>query len=184
MKKKTTNSILAIVMCLTSSLSFARDVKPNKMSHGSLYVRVTKINKTHVKFEKCNFGYEVSSCQTLGRKKSYAIKELESQRTIENLQIAGAVAADIGVVLAGFIIGVHGLPLLQAFIPVEAGAVGALAGSVAGGVVATAVDAINPIEQTRQAKVLNSNVINDEAVSVEKIEQFIERLDLLLSKID
>ena len=48
------------------------------------------------------------------------------------------------------------------------------------------LNALNPFEQARQAKALEEEVINDKNVYVgyDEIDEYIERLDLVLSKIE
>lgn len=178
---------------IASSLSPA-DVVPGKFVHGETYVRVTKLPNDRIKFEKCVKGYGQSTCEQLGKKASYSKKELEKQRSIENWQITGAAVADVGVVLVaifgGAAVGSVGGAAMAGTAngAVAAGGsagllLGGAAGAVGGVVANTVVDALNPIEQTRQAKTLNSEVLNDETVVVKDVDNFVERLELVLNKI-
>lgn len=182
---------------IASSLesSKLKDVIPNKFVHGSTYVRVTKLQNGRIKFEKCVKGYEQSTCQQIGKKASYSRKELEKQRSIENWQITGAVAADVGVVLATiFTGGIAGSTIGASVVGTGGGAVaaggsaglmiGGATGAAAGVATNTMVDALNPIEQTKQAKTLNSEVLDDKSVAVKNVDDFINRLELVLNKIE
>jgi hypothetical protein len=178
------------------------DVKPIRgLRAGDAYVRVTKLENNRIKFEKCVSGLESKSCENLGRKSSYTIKELQSQRSEEQREVAYAVGADVGLVIAAAVGGVYaGAALGGTIISMAPAALGVNltflvgTGSMATGIASletgTAVliakaDVLNPLEQSRQAKTLNEDVINDNDVQIAKADMndFIERLDLVLSKI-
>ncbi len=176
---------------LISTVSHAgtNDVIPkNGLAKGERYVRVTSVGNDSVKFEKCISGYEKTSCSLLGGKASYTLKELRKQKYIESAQVAGAVFADIEISGAAVVAGFYALSAIPAianmsgigllFASTIVGAPGAITS-----VVIASVDALNPVEQTNQALTVTDDVITDQTVHSENIDRFIERLDLVLSKL-
>lgn len=180
------NFIYRICLLLTLLLSWEiyasnLDVKPKKIKLGDSYVRITKVNNEMVKFEDCIYGQEENSCRSLGNKEHYSIKELTSQRNVELLQaIAVVVVESAFLTVSGMwtylYFGLGGDALI--------GLVMAVGGPVVGFGLPTIIDGINPIVQTKQILSLRNKIINDENVEVSNMEKFIDRLDLVLSKID
>lgn len=195
-------SIIALAIATQAAMAFASpsDVLPKKFTHGSTYVRVMKVGKDKVSFEKCIKGYEKQNgCEFLGRKKAYTLKELVKQRQIENRQAAGTIAADIVIIagtaitggaLAGGIFGGFASWGTGIFFVDMAGKVVA-AGAVTGGAVvggtvgaaATAFDPLNPVVQVNQARTLNTEVLNDQTVVKSNINEYIRNLETVLEKI-
>ena len=177
----------ALVTLTSTSLLANDDVLPEKLSMGYPYVRITQETDHKIKFEKCVYGYDSTPCTQLGRKNSYSLNELRSQRTVENFQIAGSLLADAGIVLGLFVGGFFAGPAISGTIgsasALTPAIVGATTGTVGSGITIASVDAVNPYEQTKQAQTLNDDVITDKQVLVNNIEDFIDRLDLVLSKI-
>lgn len=195
-------SLIAFALAAqTLSMAFAgvSDVVPKKFKHGSPYVRVTKVGKDKVKFEKCIKGYEKGGCMILGRKSAYTLKELIKQRQIENREATGTIAADIviiggaaltgGAIVGGMFAGASSLGTGIFFIDMAGKAVAA--GATAGGVVVggtagaavTIFDPLNPVVQINQARSLNTEVLNDELVVKNNIEEYIRNLETVLEKI-
>lgn len=196
---KTFIALALVTQTLSLAIAGVSDVVPKKFVHGSPYVRVTKVGKDKVSFEKCIKGYEKNGCDFLGRKKAYTLKELVKQRQIENRQAAGTIVADVAIVAGmaltggalagGLFAGANTLGSGIFFVDlagkaVYAGAVGG--GAVVGGTVggaAMAFDPLNPIVQVNQARSLNTEVLNDETVLKSNINEFIRNLETVLEKI-
>jgi hypothetical protein len=179
-----------------SSFAGTLDVKPkSKLAKGDAYVKITNLENKRVKFEKCISGLEDTGCLNLGKKTSYSLDEIRAQRTQENLEIAYASLADIGVITAASFGGAYVGSLLGMIgnTGIVSGTLGAMGGATIGVVVLDTaavisianLNALNPIEQARQAKALNENIITDKDVTIDSTDMndFIERLDLVLSKI-
>lgn len=192
--------LLAIVaQTIASAFAGPSDVVPKKFKHGSSYVRVTKIGADKVKFEKCVKGYEQSSCQFLGPKKAYSLKELVKQRQVENREAAATITADVAIIAAtvftggaiasGLFAGAAEMGSGIFFVDlagkaVYAGAVGT--GAVVGGytgAAAMAFDPLNPVVQVNQARSLNTEVLCDELVVKGNIVEYIRNLETVLDKI-
>lgn len=197
--KKFIASLLLTQTVISSVFAGVNDVVPKKFKHGSTYVRVTKVGKDKVRFEKCIKGYEASSCETLGRKKSYTMAELIKRRQKENLEAAGTITADVviiagavfgGAYLAGglfagaaeFGSGVWFLDAAGKAVYVGAKGAGALAGGYVGAAT-TMIDALNPVLQVEQARTLNTEILEDKLVVKNNIESFIKNLETVLDKI-
>lgn len=195
-------SFLTIVLLthfLNSALAGVSDVVPKKFTHGSTYVRVTKVGKDKVRFEKCIKGYEKNGCDYLGPKTAYTLSSLIKQRQKENLEAAGTITADIAIVagmalsggalVGGIFAGASQLGSGIFFIDMAGKAI--YAGAVSGGVVvggtlggaAMAFDPLNPIVQVNQARSLNTEILNDETVVRSNIDQYIGHLETVLNKI-
>lgn len=56
--KKMIASLLLVQTVLSSVFAGTSDVLPKKFTHGSAYVRVTKVGDNKIKFEKCIKGYK------------------------------------------------------------------------------------------------------------------------------
>jgi hypothetical protein len=165
-----------------NSFASAFDVTPaGGLKKGDTYVKVSRLKEERIQFQKCISGLEQSTCESIGNKDSYSIKELLEQRDIENSETLYAFGADvaIGVVAVVAWVGTFG----------ASGVVVAGSAAIIGGGAAYSMshfDAINPLEQSAQWRTLNEKVISDYSVVVPKNEMnvFIERLDLVLSKIE
>jgi hypothetical protein len=173
------------------------DVKPANIKEGDLYVRVTKnTSPLSVSFEKCRWKLESTTCENLGNKNSYTIRELENQRSIEADEFTkSSIAA--GVAIAAITIsGTGGVTILTMKLASASGGVlGMLAGvipgavigagaSITGGIALTKyVDALNPKKQKRQELSIGNNVINDEDVTENNMQRFVEELETVLNKI-
>ena len=193
------NQIISIaVSALISFNAFAEplDVKPHKnLRPGDAYVRVTKLANSKIKFEKCISGLEEKTCENLGKKKSYSLEELRSQRAEEKREIAYSAAGDLGLVVVAALGGVAVMGSVATLVESigvasELQGIASMSVSLAGpqvlaGTAMINIDALNPIEQNRQAKTLNEEIITDKDVVIDNTEMngFIERLDLVLSKI-
>lgn len=189
--------IIAAMTTVLSFHSFASllDVKPKRgLKAGDAYVRVTKLKNQKVKIEKCVSGLEAKTCATLGRKSSYSVKELRSQRAQENREIVYSVVADVALIAGAAYAGFYGGIVVINALPASTSATithFAVIPSVIGGletgaaVLIANANVLNPVEQTRQAKTLDENVISDEDTLIDNADMsdFIERLDLVLSKI-
>lgn len=191
--------LITLTQFLGSAFAGVNDVIPKKFIHGSTYVRVTKVNKDKVRFEKCIKGYEANGCDNLGPKKSYTLSSLIKQRQKENLEAAGTITADIaiiaglalsgGAIAGGLFAGASQMGTGIFFIDIAgkavyAGAVGtgvAVGGTIGGA--AMAFDPLNPIVQVNQARSLNTEILNDETVVRSNIDQYIGYLETALSKI-
>ncbi len=188
--------VSAIAFLLSfSTLASTLDVKPKRgLKLGDPYVRVTKLKNEKVKIEKCLSGLESKTCEKLGRRSSYSIKQLRSQRAEENREIVYSAVADVGLVAGAAYAGFYGgIIVINAFQAVASNAtyfffvmpsmIGTLETGAA--LLIANVNILNPLEQARQAKTLNEKVINDEDVEIDNNEMndFIQRLDLVLSKI-
>ena len=153
---------------------------------GARYVRVTRVDKNHTSFKDCIKGEEAKTCKQIGPKKFYSISELTSQRTTEFAQMWMAGVADVGIGTAAFFTGAWiGLSLESAGVELAADGVMAAAqtGNVVTLVAAYNIDAINPHEQYKQADSINDEVITDKVVGVSDIDLYIDRLNLVLSKL-
>jgi hypothetical protein len=183
--------LTSVLLALISFQALAKDVTPqNGLTHGSPYVRVTKLANNRISFEECVAGYEKTTCVHLGNKKFYSMSQLQSQKSTEDCQILGAAAADLGLAVGAIFGGmwVAGTVAYAAIGTTAAGSTGMIIGGVSGAAIATTAgvvtDALNPHEQYKQAQTLDALVILDDAVKVDDIEVFIERLDTVLSKIE
>lgn len=182
-------SIFISALLLSSSIfAGVTDVVPKNMKRGDRYVRVTELKKDVVLFESCIKGFENGGCSVIGRSAGYSIDELTSQRNLENAEILGSsLSAAIGIILTAgtgaWIGGSIGASSGYIISGIGTTLVGGAVGTAAGGVLVATVDALNPIEQTQQARVLNSEVIYDRDVEVSDINEYISRLELVLSKI-
>lgn len=183
-------AVLASSLLLASSLfAGVTDVVPKNMKRGDRYVRVTELKKDVVLFESCIKGFESQSgCSVIGRNAGYSLDELTNQRSLENAEILGStLSAAVGIILTAgtgaWIGGSIGASSGYIISGIGATLVGGAAGAAAGSVLVAAVDALNPIEQTQQAQVLNSEIIYDRDVEVSDINDYISRLELVLSKI-
>lgn len=181
--------LVTTLLSLTASFAIAKDVIPNSgLKHGASYVRVTKPFEDKVSFESCIFGYEKSTCEFLGNNKYYSVKALTKQKTTESWQVAGSVALDIGLILAtvgtaGYVGAATGALIYGTGTAGTTGLIiGTSAGVVGNAALITLVDAMNPYEQYKQSQTIHADVVNDNKVPVTNIEDFIERLDLVLSK--
>lgn len=184
--------ILTAIAVVTSFSASARpsDVVPKKIKVGSSYVRVTKLTKSKVRFEHCQYGLEDKTCTPIGSKDAYTTQEIEAQRLYEIADIAIALAADAAIIFtafstAGFLVSAaasHGV--LGSMTGVGAMTLGTTASGLVSGIAITAIDKINPVEQAKQVAVICPKVINDVNYPVENIENFIDRLDNILSEID
>jgi hypothetical protein len=174
-----------------SSFAGTYDVTPKGMKKGDLYVRVTKLKNKKISFEKCIKGFEESTCETLGRKTSYSVKELQDQRAQENSEVGYTLIADAAILLTGgsaiclggiYLLSIAAAQTATAAVLTTAGVTTSLAGA---GYLVSMVDALNPSVQAAQVQSINENVIHDVDVIIEKeeINDFINRIDLVLSKI-
>ncbi len=178
-----------------STLASTLDVKPKRgLKLGDPYVRVTKLENEKVRIEKCLSGLEAKTCEKLGRRSSYSIKLLRSQRAEENREIVYSAVADVGLIAGAAYVGfyagivvVNALPAATSATITHFVVMPSVIGSLETGAALLIANAniLNPLEQARQAKTLNEEVINDEDVEIDNDEMndFIQRLDLVLSKI-
>ena len=172
---------LIIGLLLTGSLASATptDVLPKELFKGSLYVKVTKLNSDRVKFEKCYYGFD-STCKQIGKNKFYSISDLDNQFYLEKAQVAGAVIADLAITIVGMSVG-------AAVIGVAGGTLGvALGATIVPAVAMDILPSIDPVEQYQQSETIDDEVINDEEVKINTsgVQLFIDRLELVLNKID
>ena len=185
MKKLIMTATLTILFTLPA---LAKDIIPESgTAPGSRYVKVTLIEGERISFEDCILGSSSSSnetrCKFLGRKKDYSLDEVNGQKMIERLQVAGSIVTDATLgVIAYFSGGFAGMALVVAN-PSTACMVGSLAGVGGAGILADKIDVLNPAEQYRQAETISSDVVADHLVKVKDINAFIKRLDLVLSKL-
>jgi hypothetical protein len=173
------------------------DVKPNRrLKTGDAYVRVTKLKNNRIRFEKCISAIEIKTCKSLGNKSSYSLEELRSQRSEENREIAYTIGGDVllvvGAAYGGFVGGaalgaISSTGILSSIGAelVGGGLLGTAGLEVAAIVSMASFDILNPVEQTRQAKTLNEEVITDKDTTIDSADMndFIDRLDTVLSKI-
>ena len=176
--------IFATFTILLIFSALAKDIIPESgTALGSRYVKVTLSEGERISFEDCISGYEETRCKFLGRKKDYSLDEVNDQKMIERLQVAGSIVTDATLgVIAYFSGGFAGMALVVAN-PSTACMVGSLAGVGGAGILAQKIDVLNPAEQYRQAETISSDVVADHLVKVKDINAFIKRLDLVLSKL-
>ncbi len=185
--------VFGFVTLVENSYAKGNDVFPIERKRGDLYVRVTKTLENRVKFEKCNLGYEATTCAPIGNKRSYSFDDLTDQRYIEQAQVAGSVIGDALVVLgAVYLTGAaaaagSAIEFVEGAGTINASLLTGTTGGLVSGGIATAslanLDSLNPAEQYRQSEVLSENVILDKPVTVEDMNGFISRLELVLSKL-
>lgn len=168
--------IFAIFLTIIFCLPVGADVYDMTRAEGTKFVKVTILNKDMVTFQECLLG-ESHACRNLGPRKSYLIKSLSKQHTLENIQIWASVAVDVGLVVSGTlaVIGLVANPKVG--IPAMAALWLTLGTSF------VLCDELNPKEQYRQAKTLVDDVIYDRDVDVKNIEEFIYRFEMILNKI-
>jgi hypothetical protein len=194
---KKLNYLSAILLSTLSTAAFAGDldVTPANMKTGTRYVRVTdkvvSATETDVYFEDC-LKNEDQKCRQIGKKPFYTLAELRSQASSQNEDVAGAVVGDVvvGAVTALFsycTMGFGPAALIQfaggsSVVAVWTGAaVGSLAITATAGAL---IKKINPWEQYKEGDAINNDVITDKPVQNDDIDQFIERLTIVLNKID
>lgn len=173
------------------------DVMPVKRD--DLYVlKVHQDSETQmIHFELCEFFAEnlqtEKGCIGIGRESGYTEKQLVKQRVIEKWQTIGlwvggaalvAASAGIGVsVGVGAGISISGLAGEAAIITGPLGGVFGAAGSAS---LVYFSDSLNPMEQSKDVKVLEDEVIQDKEVLAfegSTVFEFAQRLDHVLGKI-
>jgi hypothetical protein len=200
-------TLFLLLLLSLSSLSAFADILPiempcnGKMCQGQTYVRVRNFG-VMVKFEKCTWGYEESTCQNIGREEGYAVRQLQKRKHVEAWQAAGAATVDV-VIIAGMAIvgGKVAIAVSGLGAPVAAGIGGliegillffptlgvATMGAAVGAVVGTSAMYFRPINasaQYKDVKAVNNAVILDREVRVNNIDAFILDLENVLAKIN
>lgn len=160
----------------------------------TLVTRKDPRNGDQVKFEECIKGSNPECLQTIGPKTWYTVEELQSQRAVETFQAYGSIVADAGVVAlsifggmgAGSMIVSAGATKLAASVGGELAGIfiGAPLGAIGGVTLVTTVNALKPAEQFRQAGVLSDDIINDRTATKSSMSKYIERLELVLKKLE
>jgi|GEM_PF-2997192 len=200
--KKTINAVILALACtLCVSGAYALDVNANAQHYVKVSLSGVAPNQS-VMFEEC-FKQNAKPCvRTLGPKKWYTMKELNSQRATETWQAYGATAFDVaativtggagavaGAAAGGTLTAIGAGPglvtgILSGFAGFFGGAVGGAIVGTGGAVTAIAyINAINPFEQFAQANTLSSDVVNGRPVETGNLDKFIQRLELVLGKL-
>jgi hypothetical protein len=151
-----------------------------------------------VKFEECFKGSNPECIRTLGPKAWYNVSELKSQRVTETVQAYGSILADAGVLVTAVYLGaVGGAMVFQGAATgtsvgevlsgivgsMAGGLIGAGAGAAGGTALVTTIQALNPVEQFKQASSVSDDVIEDRPVEKADMNKFIARLTLVLEKL-
>ncbi|MBK7961318.1 MAG: hypothetical protein IPK04_08990 [Bdellovibrionales bacterium] len=187
-------SILLLLSFVHAPVS--ADVMPLKKD--DLYVlKVVQVSDTQrIHFQLCEFSteklQEPKGCIGIGRANGYTEKQLKDQRLIEKWEAGGlwvggaalvAIGGWVGIGLgAGAVAGMGFGFVADAVVIVGSATAGG--GAAAAGVYVS--DSINPIEQGKDARVLEDRVIQDEEVLVfegSTVFEFAQRLERVLKKI-
>lgn len=185
--KPISRALIGILSLTAFQSAFAVDVT----GPGNHYIRVTRIG-VQVKFEDCFRGSKPECLRTIGPRDSYSVQELQSQRATETWEAYGAIAADVvvvaaltyGGVAAGASLSAGNAVNLSSFFDGIGGMIlGAPVGAAAGVATVAYVQALNPVEQFKQASTLSNDVIYDRDVKKANVDKFLERLTLVLEKL-
>jgi hypothetical protein len=187
-------SILLLLSFVHAPVS--ADVMPLKKD--DLYVlKVVQVSDTQrIHFQLCEFSteklQEPKGCIGIGKANGYTEKQLKDQRLIERWEAGGlwvggaalvAIGGWVGIGLgAGAVAGMGFGFVADAVVIVGSATAGG--GAAAAGVYVS--DSINPIEQGKDARVLEDRVIQDEEVLVfegSTVFEFAQRLERVLKKI-
>lgn len=180
-------ALLLILIFTLNAIAAPENVYP-KNRFDSRYIEVELVGDTHIRFSYCK---KKNDCRLLGDKGIYAVKDLRSRRTKENLDVLWSALADIGIVVGL----AYGGAFVGAIVGTSAGA-GSASGTLLGAILGTGtgtatgataialVDKINPYEQYKQAETLEKNILADNDVVIDDIEKFVKRLEFVLNKID
>ncbi|MBL7671882.1 MAG: hypothetical protein JNM39_15450 [Bdellovibrionaceae bacterium] len=187
-------SILLLLSFVHAPVS--ADVMPLKKD--DLYVlKVVQVSDTQrIHFQLCEFStenlQEPKGCIGIGKANGYTEKQLKDQRLIEKWEAGGlwvggaalvAIGGWVGIGLgAGAVAGMGFGFVADAVVIVGSATAGG--GAAAAGVYVSS--SINPIEQSKDVRVLEDRVIQDEEVLVfegSTVSEFAHRLEQVLKKI-
>jgi hypothetical protein len=178
--------ILVLIMVLASfqNKAFSKDIH----GVGDRFIKVTTMDRGNlVQFELCQI-LKPYSCVQLGNRKVYSRKELEKLRQSEEKDIVLATLAGLGVGVVGF----YGGAFAGGFIVASSAGIASvgIAGGVTAGtglatVLAINVDVLNPMEQYRQIRMLNEDVMADQTVNIDRsIDDIAHTLQAILNNLD
>jgi hypothetical protein len=156
-------------------------------------------NRDFIHFRECDFETSENGnhpCRRIGERDWYSLEDLRAQATVEKWQVAGATAADLGILA----VTISGVTAITAAYVVGTGtfvgmgsstfAVSYVVGAPVWGSLSFSainlIKAINPKEQYRQARTIRDDVIEDREVRLKnekKLNEFIARLEVVLEKL-
>lgn len=178
-----------IIFLILFNMAYSKPT--NVYGSGDKFVDVTiDESRGEVYFKLC-LKKDKSVCERIGNQNYYRISRITNRRNTEKWQVAGALVADVGIILVGigggFVGGIlaYATGALTTATYTTAGVIGSGVATTGGVLAINMVDALNPYEQYKQLETITDEVINDVDVFTETDSvTFAKRLAAVLDSLE
>lgn len=173
----------SVLLLAVMPSTYAMDIVAPNAKH---FIKVQS-NGEFRSFSICQTAGSGNTCEQLGDRQWYAVKNLQDQRVIELAQAVGSSIGAAAVTVGAFVGGVFVADMLAGGSFVVMNAIGI---AIPVGTLTLAnMTNLGPVEQFRQQYLLRDDVVNDativlKAANDHDVKQIAARLEMLLNKLD